>query len=650
MRKVVGMKLTNRLVAFVTLIVVCAMFVLFIGGAVSFRKLGTDFLSHYLKQVVVQIDDAVANPIETENIGMWLPKLLKASDVVELEISSRTGLLYRYDQIQIAVRPVELVENRYELPNNPGFFVTVKAVPPYADFAYSIGPMFSLSLAVLFIVLSLAWGIRWLKMQLHGAELLEDRGRMILAGRAEEVQKGDEREWPVTASIALDQMIAELRDARQERSRFDTFIRTNTFLDKLTGAANRVMFDNRLQTLLQDKGAHGAVMIIRIGEWDALVQELGKSGADEWVKEVGNVLSNAVQRFPDAILARYYDTEFAILLVHQSGKEARLFANQLMKALERLTPPEVLEVENWAHMGMTFFTTGERRGRLMEEADMAKRSAVLQASNGWYAFKKDVVAEDARGSVRWRTLLTRVFENGGPDLYRQTVKDTLQNYLHTELLARIKDENGLVVKASRFMNGIDLIGFNSRLDRTVVTKALQQLRQGDGREILAINVCAESLRQRPFQKWLRDALLQTPRSVLNRLMFEVSEGPLVNHFDGVRPTLRMIRALGCPLVVDQAGRSVVSTHYVKDIQPKYIKLHRSLVRDIHLRPENQLYVRSMLGACEPTPTQVLAVGVESEHEWKILMQLGVQGGQGRWLGAELSGSPATRKRQRWRKQ
>ncbi|WP_325891534.1 RNase E specificity factor CsrD [Grimontia sp. NTOU-MAR1] len=650
MRKVAGMKLTNRLVAFVTLIVVCAMFVLFIGGAISFRKLGTDFLSHYLSKVVVEIDHAIANPTSNENIGLWLPQLLKASDIVELEITSKTGLLYRYEQIHTTAQPMEIIENRYDLPSNPGFYINIKSVPPYADFAYSIGAMSSLSLAVLVIVLALSWGIRWLRIQLLGAELLEHRGRLILAGRAEEVHTGDEREWPATASIALDQMIAELREARQERSRFDTFIRSNTFLDKLTGAANRVMFDNRLQTLLQDKGAQGAVLIIRIGDWDTLMHESGKEGADEWVKEVGSVLSNAILRFPDAVLARYYDTEFAVLLAHQSAKDARLFATQLMKALERLTPPECLEEENWAHLGMTFFTAGERRGRLMEEADMAKRSAVLQNSNGWYAFKKDVVADDARGSVRWRTLLTRVFEAGGPDLYRQVVKDTKGEDLHTELLARIKDENGLIIKASRFMTGIDLVGMNSTLDRRVVGKALHLLRKGDGREVLSINVCAGSLGQRAYQIWLRDTLLQTPRSVLNRLQIEVSEAPLVKHFDAVRPTLRMVRALGCAVVVDQAGRSVVSTHYVKDIQPKYIKLHRSLIRDIHQRPENQLYVRSMLGACDPTPTQVLAVGIESQQEWKVLLQLGVMGGQGRFLGAELSSSPATRKRQRWRKQ
>jgi diguanylate cyclase/phosphodiesterase len=58
--KVSGMKLTNRLVAFVTLIVVCAIFVLFIGGAISFRQLGIDFISHYVDGMVEVIDQEMA--------------------------------------------------------------------------------------------------------------------------------------------------------------------------------------------------------------------------------------------------------------------------------------------------------------------------------------------------------------------------------------------------------------------------------------------------------------------------------------------------------------------------------------------------------------------------------------------------------------
>jgi RNase E specificity factor CsrD len=98
--------------------------------------------------------------------------------------------------------------------------------------------------------------------------------------------------------------------------------------------------------------------------------------------------------------------------------------------------------------------------------------------------------------------------------------------------------------------------------------------------------------------------------------------------------VKMLSGLGCTVIVGQAGRSIVSTHYIKDLKVDYLKLHRSLVKRIDQRDENQLFVRSMVGACGDAPTQVIAVGVETKKEWHTLIDLGVKGGQGRYFAAE----------------
>ena len=637
MRKASGMKLTNRLVAFVTLIVICAIFVIFIGGAVSFRKLGQDYLTHYIDGVIEVIDVELADPQGAQSLSRWLPKLLKASNVVELEVGSSAGVIYTFKGLQPVNDPTVLQQSHYTLNHNPGFFINLKSIPPYTEFTYSIGAMSSISLAIVIIIMGLVRGVNWLRQQLYGSELLEHRGRLILAGKVDDNAVGDEQEWPATASLALDQMIAELKDARQERSRFDTFIRTHTFLDQLTGAANRVLFDSRLQSMVQDQETHGAVILIRISDWDELLTEKGKEVADELIQDVGMILSNQIQRYPDTVLSRYFDAEFAILLSQQSTKEIKLFTNQLLKALERLVPAPPLQQDNWCHIGVTFCSSGERRGRVMDEADMALRSAQLQGTNSWYAFQKEQQYEDARGSVRWRTLLDAVFNSGGPILYQQPVLALDdKTIIHRELLARIQDENGVLIKASRFLTAVEQVGFSARMDRQVISQTLQLLKSRPVSDSLSVNVSVEALLEKDFVRWLRDELLQTPRTVLNRLSFEIAESGLVKHLDAMRPVVRMLVGLGCKLVVDQAGRTIVSTHYIKDIKADYIKLHRGLVREIDQRQENQLFVRSMLGACANSNAQVIAVGVENEKEWRVLKLLGVQGGQGRFFAAEVS--------------
>ncbi|GAM67525.1 MSHA biogenesis protein mshH [Vibrio sp. JCM 19236] len=136
---------------------------------------------------------------------------------------------------------------------------------------------------------------------------------------------------------------------------------------------------------------------------------------------------------------------------------------------------------------------------------------------------------------------------------------------------------------------------------------------------------------------------------------------MVTHLDAMRPVLKMLSGLGCKVIVNQAGRTIISSHYIKESSVDYLKLHRSLVRNIESRPENQLYIRSLLGACENTPTQVIAVGVETKKEWQTLLNLGISGGQGRFFAKESDFLPGSGykirqtmssisgRRNRWRK-
>ncbi|MCD9494784.1 RNase E specificity factor CsrD [Photobacterium carnosum] len=636
MRKASRMKLTNRLVAFVTMIVICAILVIFIGGALSFRKLGQDSLVHYLDGVVTVIDQELADPQGAQALPRWLPTLLQASNVVTLTINDSKKQLFDFKGSQIVPDPNVIYHHQYQLPSHPGYQVTITAIPLYSEFTYSLGAMSSISLAMLIVILGLIRGVHWLRTQLHGSELLEERGRMILAGRVEQYAEGNDYEWPATASLALDQLIGELKDARQERSRFDTFIRTHTFLDQLTGTANRVLFDSRLQSMVQDQDSHGAVVLLRLSDWDEMCAQQGRSIADELLQDISVILSNFIQRFPDTVLARYFDAEFAILIPQQPAKEIKIFTHQLLNAVERLSPPPPMEKDNWCHIGVTYFHGGDRRGRIMDEVDTALRSSQLQGANSWNSFNKDHQWDKSRGNVRWRTLIDKTLIQGGPLLYQQPIimaeNEQIMSYA---LLARIQDDNGDIIKASHFMSAVEQVGYSVRFDRAVITQTLLLLKQQSADNSYAVNITTISLRDKKFVKWLRDELLQLPRPVLNRLLFEVSESMLVKHLDTIRPVLRVLTGLGCKLIVSQAGRTIVSTYYIKDIKADYIKLHRGLVRDIHQRQENQLFVRSMLGACANSDAKVIAVGVETNKEWRVLQQLGVVAAQGRLFAAEI---------------
>jgi EAL domain-containing protein (putative c-di-GMP-specific phosphodiesterase class I) len=50
----------------------------------------------------------------------------------------------------------------------------------------------------------------------------------------------------------------------------------------------------------------------------------------------------------------------------------------------------------------------------------------------------------------------------------------------------------------------------------------------------------------------------------------------------------------------------------------------------------QFFVRSLVTIAQSCDVIVLAEGVETEEQWQKLIELGIQGGQGYWLGRPQS--------------
>ncbi|MGR5324908.1 RNase E specificity factor CsrD [Vibrio sp. DNB22_17_1] len=639
MRYTPTLKLSTRLVAFVTMIVICAMFILFVGGTLSFKRLGQEYLTHYLEGIVEVVDKEMEDPDAAYSMQRWMPKMLQASSIVEMTLSTNNAVVYRFKDTSHKMDNAVLFEQEFRLTHNQDYVIYFKAIPPYLGYGYSMQALWSITLAVILIIFCLMRGVAWLKEQLSGSEMLEERGRMILAGRVEQYAKGDEREWPYTASEALDVLIEELQDARQERSRFDTFIRTQTFLDKLTGTANRVLFDSKLESALLESGASGAVLLVRIQDWKLVEEEQDKQTCDEFIVEVGGLLSNLVQRFPEVVFSRYYDADFALFLPHYAGKDVANLASQCIRQLEKLHPPYPLDAENWCHIGMTMYKEGERHSQIIDEAETALRSAQLQNSNNWSRFKKWNHDENVRGSVRWRTLFDSALTSENVIIYAQSaylISDSAHKQtLHEELTCRIHDPENGIVKASRFISAVRQVGYEAQMDRAVINKFLNDFKGSiDRTQCYVLNLNVTPFRSREYFKWFRYELLQLSREQRQALIFEFVEAQFVKHLDFMRPVVRMLASLECQIMIGQAGRTIVSTHYLKEVEVRYLKLHRSLVAKIDQRHENQLFVRSMLGAAANSKTKIIAVGIENKHELNTLVELGVHGGQGRYFSAE----------------
>lgn len=624
------MRLTTKFSAFVTLLTGLTIFVTLLGCSLSFYNAIQYKFSHRVQAVATAIDThLLSNDFST--LRPQITELMMSADIVRVDLLHGDKQVYTLAR-NGSYRPVGTNDLFRELSvpliKHPGMSLRLVYQDPMGNYFHSLMTTAPLTGAIGFIILMLFLAVRWLQRQLAGQELLETRATRILNGERGSNVLGTIYEWPPRTSSALDTLLCEIQNAREQHSRLDTLIRSYAAQDMKTGLNNRLFFDNQLATLLEDQekvGTHGIVMMIRLPDFNMLSDTWGHSQVEEQFFSLTNLLSTFMMRYPGALLARYHRSDFAALLPHRTLKEAESIASQLIKAVDTLPNNKMLDRDDMIHIGICAWRSGQDTEQVMEHAESATRNAGLQGGNSW-AIYDDSLPEKGRGNVRWRTLIEQMLSRGGPRLYQKPAVTREGRVHHRELMCRIFDGNE-EVSSAEYMPMVLQFGLSEEYDRLLISRLIPLLRYWP-EENLAIQVTVESLIRPRFQRWLRDTLMQCEKSQRRRIIIELAEADVGQHISRLQPVIRLVNALGVRVAVNQAGLTLVSTSWIKELNVELLKLHPGLVRNIEKRTENQLLVQSLVEACSGTSTQVYATGVRSRSEWQTLIQRGVTGGQG----------------------
>ncbi|MEH2920762.1 RNase E specificity factor CsrD [Samsonia erythrinae] len=632
------MGFTTRFSILVTLLTTFAIFLMLFSNLFSLYAYSQQRTEQQLHEVIASIDQALlVQP--PEDVQFWLPGMMKTAGIVTLEIWDNDSSLYSIALPDSAWKRTHLYHQaEFPLMHHLDGVVVLKYVDPLIGLSRVVISMLPILLAAGLMLLMLYLSIRWLQRQSVGLQELETRARHILNGERESVMQGSAREWPANSSGALDLLLSDLVEAREERGRVDTLIRAFAAQDAETGLNNRLFFDNQLTTQLEDSedvGTHGIVMMIRVPDFEILQETHGynRGVLQEYRFTLVNLLSTFVMRYPSALLARYFSSDFTVLLPHRTLKEADAIAAQLVKAIDILPVCPLIDPQDILHIGICAYHSGQSAEQVMESVQDARRNAVLQGGNGWCVYDRQV-PDKSRGSVKWRTLLEQTLARGGPRLYQKPAVTKEGVVHHREMMSRIYDGEQELL-AAEYMPLVQQLGLTTHYDRQLLARVIDLLAIWPS-ENLAVPVSVDSLLQKAFLRWLKETLLQCPKSQRQRILFELAEADVCQYIGRLRPILNLILGLGCRLAVTQAGLTLVSTTYIKSLPVEIIKLHPGLVRSLERRPENQLFVQSLTEACKGTQTQVFAAGVRTKEEWRMLLGKGVYGGQGDFFAASIS--------------
>ncbi|WP_351088549.1 RNase E specificity factor CsrD [Shewanella sp. S1-49-MNA-CIBAN-0167] len=625
--------LTKKLTSFWLLSLVAVAFVFLLCAVMGFTQLTYTFQ----QQKVAELETMLAADYQqhgNNQFSTWLPPLLTAYNAVDFALSQGSQLVYQFHRSKADTPSSSLTLYQTQLSHGK-LSMTITLPPPFSLHDFGWHELIMLVIGFISIGIFVRFGYGWYSRELDGIEQLALRSKLILDGHLKQAADMPTNGKPRMINRAISQLLAELDDACKERGRLDQFIRKDTFLDKQTQIGNPIFFQNRLDGLSHNQKmiVHGVLMLIEFDDVDLVEDQYGESGVKTMLSLTTQAITTALVQYEDSIFARRSYSQLAIVVPQLSQVEADQLAQRILKTCLALPFSGIGNPDNFLHLGCAFFKIADLQVQLVEEAEMALRAAQLQRVNNWFMYDKGALDEQiAKGSVRWRSFIENALVSKRFFTLQQVIVDSDNQILHYEIFSRARDLHGNDVRATLFIPMANKCGLMPQIERQMLEQVLFRL-MSENTSTYSINLSLYSLTSRAFVRWLQSTLLEH-RPLAARLIFEVSEDIIVKNQKNTSllKTLDMLRKMGAKLAVDHVGQYVVGTHYIQEYHFDLVKLHRSIVRRVHQRSENQLFIRSLIGGLYRAEVKVIAEGVECFEEWQTLKILGVSAAQGEFLG------------------
>ncbi|MDG6774828.1 EAL domain-containing protein [Thiomicrorhabdus sp. ZW0627] len=409
--------------------------------------------------------------------------------------------------------------------------------------------------------------------------------------------------------------------------------------DTLTKIGNRRAFHRDLEYVL-DAGMEGAVVFIDVNRFKQINDLYGHAVGDQVLIQIADTLKENV-RANDSI-SRLAGDEFTIIFQKIDRANLEMMLTKLASALNgRVVTDEGQKIEYSVSLGASLIPEhGHDEQTLVVNADLAMYQAKKKGLNLWHIYTPD---DNNLSTVQKEHDLTGLIKKaltvpGFFNLAYQPIMNLDDSSVsHYEVLLRLTGFDGNPVFPDEFIPAAERIGLIRQIDSWVVQTALKRLsyEQLKGRKIsFSINISTATIQSKEFPEILCSRIAEfglNPESVI----IELTETAYIENFDLALKNLNLIAKAGIKIALDDFGVGFFSFNYLKLAPLSYVKLDGSYVKNLRDNKQNQIFLECLSRIVNGFGMQTIAEFVEDEWTINELKRLGVDYGQGYYIGKPL---------------
>jgi diguanylate cyclase (GGDEF)-like protein len=429
-------------------------------------------------------------------------------------------------------------------------------------------------------------------------------------------------------------LAASLRAANLELTAANDSLRTLAFRDSLTGLANRVLFDDRLQRAVQRVDEAGrtcrlAVLFVDLDGFKPVNDSWGHGQGDELLRQAAERL-RLVARQGDT-LARVGGDEF-VLLIEDADPPADCLA-PAQRIVDALGEPfdiggHALSLS--ASVGVVVYPDHGDASRLLARADAAMYAAKHGGGNCCSLFEPRMDG-NAGDQLSLQSELRHAVERGELRLYYQPKIDVRSGAVAgVEALLRWQHPQRGLVSPAVFIPVAERFGLINALGQWVIDEACRQMAEwaAAGQPLkVAINISVYQLRHGDLAGHIESAL-KRHRVPPSDLLCEITESGAMEDEQTSRQAFDDLVRIGVYLSIDDFGTGYSSLSYLRRLPARQLKIDRSFVNDLETSADARAVVLAVLSVAHALGLRVVAEGVETDGQRDVLGRMGCDELQG----------------------
>lgn len=476
---------------------------------------------------------------------------------------------------------------------------------------------------------------------------VEKIGRGNLKLRVPESSEGE----LLTLEIGFNYMAQQLQLAHDEmQERIDKATETLSYQahhDALTGLINRREMEARLERALKTAQEHELQHVfcyLDLDQFKVVNDTCGHHAGDDLLRQLSHLLSSRVRERDT--LARLGGDEFGLLLEKCSMNDAKLIAENIREMIREFRYVYESKIFNvGASIGMVVINKNTSSIEMVfSQADSACFAAKDNGRNRIHIFEPDDLdLAKRRNEMQWVSRIAQTLEDERLRLFCQPIIpiSRVDNILHYEILLRQITPEGKIVPPMAFIPAAERFGLMNAIDRWVISnsfmayKKLTEHHTQGQRYVFSINLSGISLSDTSLLAFITDEFTLHGIPPTN-ICFEITETAAITNLGNTLQLMKSLKAIGCKFLLDDFGSGMSSFAYLKNLPVDYIKIDGAFVKDIVTNPIDLAMVQSVHSVAEAMQIRTIAEFVESAEIVRLLKEVGVDYGQGMFLGEPIA--------------